>query len=48
MPLGSHDIDAARLSVLKHGLGEFRRYEVGDGLVVGAHPAGDLVKVSSA
>jgi hypothetical protein len=25
VPLGPHDIDAARLSMLKHGLGEFRK-----------------------
>jgi hypothetical protein len=25
VPLGPHDIDAARISVLKHGLGVFRR-----------------------
>jgi hypothetical protein len=25
VPLGPHDIDAARVSMLKHGLGEFRK-----------------------
>jgi hypothetical protein len=25
VPLGAHDVDAVRLSMLKHGLGEFRK-----------------------